>query len=97
WPRDWSSDVCSSDLPFLGRYANQLYVIQRTPSYVDERGNRPTDMEWAKTLKPGWQAERIRNSYAGTNGTFAAGEEDLICDGWSEIGRASCRERGEGG
>ena len=35
--------------------AQQLYVFQRTPSSVDERGNRPTDPEWAKTLTPGWQ------------------------------------------
>jgi cyclohexanone monooxygenase len=74
-------------VPFLGKYAKQLYVIQRTPSYVDERGNRPTDPEWAKTLKPGWQEERIRNAYAGTNGTFAPGEVDMICDGWSEVNR----------
>ena len=45
-------------VPFLGRHAKQLFVFQRTPPYVDERGNRPTDPEWARSLKPGWQAER---------------------------------------
>ena len=36
-------------VPYLGRYAKQLYVIQRTPSTVDERPNPPTDPEWVKT------------------------------------------------
>ena len=30
-------------VPFLGRYAKQLYVLQRTASTVDERNNTPTD------------------------------------------------------
>ena len=43
------------------RHAKHLYVFQRTPSSVDERGNRPTDPEWVKTLKPGWQKHRMEN------------------------------------
>ena len=35
----------------LGQHAKQLYVFQRTPSSVDERGNKPTDPEWVKTLQ----------------------------------------------
>ncbi len=45
-------------VPHLGRDAKHLYVFQRTPSSVDERGNAPTDPEWAKSLQPGWQEER---------------------------------------
>jgi cyclohexanone monooxygenase len=52
-------------VPHLGRHAQQLYVFQRTPPYVDERGNRPTDVEWATTLQPGWQAERQENFHHG--------------------------------
>ena len=48
-------------VPHLGRDAEHLYVFQRTPSSVDERGNTPTDPEWAKSLQPGWQEERQRN------------------------------------
>ena len=48
-------------VPYLARYAKQLYVFQRTPSSVDERGNRPTDPEWVKTLTPGWQKRRMDN------------------------------------
>ena len=75
-------------VPFLGRYAEQVYVFQRTPSSVDERGNTPTDPEWVKTLKPGWQKERQANFHAWAWEAFPpeAGQ-DLICDFWTEIGR----------
>jgi cation diffusion facilitator CzcD-associated flavoprotein CzcO len=74
-------------VPFLGRYAKQLYVIQRTPSTVDERPNPPTDPEWVKTLKPGWQQERQENFQRAAMGFFNRGEPDLICDIWTEISR----------
>ena len=51
-------------VPHLGQCAKQLYVFQRTPSSVDERGNKPTDPEWVKTLKPGWQAIATTTSAA---------------------------------
>ncbi|HEY8385176.1 MAG TPA: NAD(P)/FAD-dependent oxidoreductase [Porticoccaceae bacterium] len=74
-------------IPFLGKYAKQLYVFQRTPSYVDERGNRPTDSEWAASLKPGWQEERQRSYQKAVFGGLASPEEDLVCDGWGEVMR----------
>ncbi|MGH7960966.1 MAG: flavin-containing monooxygenase, partial [Candidatus Binatia bacterium] len=67
----------------LGENAQQLYVFQRTPSSVDERGNRPTDPEWAQTLKPGWQAERNYNFTALLTGI--AVEEDLVNDQWTSL------------
>jgi cyclohexanone monooxygenase len=72
-------------VPFVAQYAKQLYVFQRTPSSVDLRGNKPTDPEWAKTLKPGWQRER-RENFAGilTGQPF---EVDLVNDGWTDIFR----------
>ncbi|KAJ3337834.1 hypothetical protein HDU93_000453 [Gonapodya sp. JEL0774] len=45
-------------IPFIGASAGKLYVFQRTPSAVDVRNNRPTDPNWWKSLKPGWQAKR---------------------------------------
>ena len=51
-------------IPHLGRGSKQLYVFQRTPSSIDFRGDRPTDPEWAKTLKPGWQNAASRTSPA---------------------------------
>ena len=76
-------------VPYLGRYAEQLYVFQRTPSSVDARGNEPTDPAWVKSLKPGWQAERQANFHAwspvGFAGVFPG--QDLVCDFWTEIPR----------
>jgi cation diffusion facilitator CzcD-associated flavoprotein CzcO len=67
----------------LGQHAQQLYVFQRTPSSVDERGNKPTDPEWAKTLKPGWQDYRNHNFCSILAGTPV--EEDLVGDKWTSL------------
>jgi cyclohexanone monooxygenase len=67
----------------LGQYAQQLYVFQRTPSSVDERGNKPTDQAWAKTLAPGWQAHRNYNFCAILSGIPI--EEDLVGDKWTSL------------
>ena len=61
----------------------QLYVFQRTPSSVDERGNKPTDPDWARDLKPGWQLARSLNFNAVVTGVPV--EEDLVGDGWTSI------------
>ncbi|MFS0848505.1 flavin-containing monooxygenase [Novosphingobium panipatense] len=74
-------------VPFLGKYAKQLYVLQRTPSNIDERPNPPTDPDWAASLKPGWQQERMANFHRGAQQFFIPGEPDLICDIWTEISR----------
>jgi cyclohexanone monooxygenase len=74
-------------VPFLGRDTKHLYVIQRTPSYVDERGNRPTDPDWVKSLEPGWQAKRQVAYHTGVFGVFTSPDEDVVCDGWGEIAR----------
>jgi cyclohexanone monooxygenase len=74
-------------IPHIARAAQHLYVFQRTPSYVYERGNVPTDPEWARTLRPGWQRERQRNFHTGAFEAFAPGQPDLICDGWTEVSR----------
>ena len=75
-------------VPFLGQYAKHLYVLQRTPSGVDERGNRPTDPQWARSLKPGWQRERQANFNAVLNEGLMPGVEDQVCDGFTEINRS---------
>jgi len=74
-------------VPYLGKYAKQLYVLQRTPSSVDERPNPPTDPEWVKTLTPGWQARRQENFLRAANEILPKGAPDLICDIWTEINR----------
>jgi len=51
-------------VPELARSARELFVIQRTPSSIDVREEGPTDPEWAKSLKPGWQAKRREEAIA---------------------------------
>src|SRR5580658_4423077 len=70
-------------VPYVAKYAQHLYVFQRTPSSVDERGNSPTDPEWAKSLTPGWQRRRMDNFNLLVSGGFA--EVDLVSDGWTDI------------
>ncbi|MBV8053691.1 MAG: NAD(P)/FAD-dependent oxidoreductase [Deltaproteobacteria bacterium] len=70
-------------VPHLGEHALQLYVFQRTPSSVDERGNKPTDPEWVKTLKPGWQDYRNHNFCSLLAGIPL--EEDLVSDKWTSL------------
>jgi cation diffusion facilitator CzcD-associated flavoprotein CzcO len=45
-------------VPELGKAAKELYVFQRTPSSIDVRDDWPTDPNWARRLRPGWQAKR---------------------------------------
>jgi cation diffusion facilitator CzcD-associated flavoprotein CzcO len=72
-------------VPQLGKYAKEVYVFQRTPSSIDVRNNSPTDKEWAKTLKRGWQQERMDNF----NTILGGGHEevDLVADSWTAIFR----------
>jgi len=70
-------------IPPLGRDAQALYVLQRTPSSIDVRNNHPIDPTWFRTLKPGWQQEWLMNFATLQTGGFA--EEDLVKDGWTDI------------
>ncbi|HXW84393.1 MAG TPA: NAD(P)/FAD-dependent oxidoreductase, partial [Candidatus Binataceae bacterium] len=45
-------------IPHLGLAAKELYVFQRTPSSIDIRDDWPTDPNWARRLRPGWQFKR---------------------------------------
>jgi len=72
-------------IPHVAQAAQHLYVFQRTPSAINIRANRPTDPEWAASLGPGWQRQRMENF-----STFVAGgdaETDLVNDGWTAIYR----------
>ena len=70
-------------VPHLGEWAKELYVFQRTPSSVDVRADRPTDPEWAASLKPGWHKERMDNfTTVISGGEF---EVDLVNDGWTDL------------
>lgn len=69
-------------IPHLGSAAKALYVFQRTPSAVDIRNNRLTDIDWLQNQEAGWQAKRRKNYESIISGMPV--EEDLVDDGWTE-------------
>ena len=73
-------------IPHLGEWAKELYVFQRTPSSVDVRNNTETDPQWAESLEPGWQQNRMDNF----NILVSGGDQDvdLVNDGWTDIMRS---------
>ncbi len=77
-------------VPKLAESAKELFVFQRTPAAVGIRGNKPTDLEWFGSLKPGWQAERITNFTQAVTG--AQPEIDLIQDEWTRMMRVDTRK-----
>ena len=68
-------------VPPLVESAGHVYVFQRTPSAIGERGNRPTDPHFADKLGPGWQQARMDNFQAIMLGLPV--DEDLVDDGWT--------------
>ncbi|KPC79728.1 flavin-containing monooxygenase [Streptomyces sp. NRRL S-4] len=72
-------------VPHLAADALRVHVFQRTPSSVDVRDNRPTDPEWAKSLRPGWQRRRMENFLEVVTGKAAG--EDLVNDAWTSTAR----------
>ena len=68
-------------VPPLADAAEHLFVFHRTPSAIGERGNRPTDPDFAGGLEPGWQRARMDNFQAIIMGRSVEG--DLVDDGWT--------------
>jgi cyclohexanone monooxygenase len=68
----------------LGRWAKQLYVVQRTPAIVSIRDNKPLDPQWVRKQKPGWQRERMANFEGVLAGLFRD-VEDMVGDEWTDI------------
>ncbi|WP_120717507.1 flavin-containing monooxygenase [Tsuneonella amylolytica] len=78
-------------VPHLARAAKKLFVFQRTPSSVDERGNAPIDPEWfAGVAEPGWQ-RRWHENFVGNMGAGNA-KEDWVQDGWTDLGKRIRKE-----
>jgi cation diffusion facilitator CzcD-associated flavoprotein CzcO len=69
-------------VPPLAESAKHLYVFQRTPSAIGERGNRPTDPDFAQGLEPGWQRDRMDNFQGIILGRPT--EVDQVADGWTQ-------------
>ena len=70
-------------VPKLAAAARELLVFQRTPSAVGVHNQAPTDVEWFRGLKPGWQRERITNFTQCVTGVQP--DKDLVADGWTEV------------
>ena len=70
-------------VPAVARSAKELFVFQRTPSAVGVRNQGPTDVEWFKSLEPGWQKERIENFTRAVTG--GQPEKDLVGDTWTSM------------
>ena len=70
-------------VPHIALWAEHLYVFQRTPSSVDVKHNPETDLEWARSLPPGWHQHRRDNFNALVSGVPQ--EEDLVNDGWTDL------------
>ncbi|MFZ9579144.1 MAG: flavin-containing monooxygenase [Ilumatobacteraceae bacterium] len=70
-------------VPKLAEACKELYVFQRTPALVGKRNNKPTDPEWFASLKPGWQAERIKNFTLAITGSQP--EVDMVADEWTKL------------
>ena len=68
-------------VPPLVESAKHVYVFQRTPSAIGERGNRPTDPHFGDGLEPGWQRARMDNFQAIMLGLPV--DVDLVDDGWT--------------
>ena len=77
-------------VPKLGEAAKELFVFQRTAACVGVRNNKPTDLEWFKSLKPGWQAERTRNFTQAVTGAQPA--VDMIDDEWTKMNWVDTRK-----
>src|SRR5207253_7600028 len=90
WPRDWSSDVCSSDLE--GELVNGALEEEEGPTFLHE-----IVVAWLlRTLGP-W-VRRRRGQVTGSETKVAVGprrgwKPDVAVFLAGQIGRASCRER----
>src|SRR5439155_7829042 len=90
WPRDWSSDVCSSDLfETMGMHV----LAGRDFNWFDRNRTTPrkaiVNQAFARRFFPGRNPIGERFGYAGPGGAARADNEIIGV----EIGRASCRER----
>jgi cation diffusion facilitator CzcD-associated flavoprotein CzcO len=74
-------------VPPLARSCRELYVFQRTPSSVDERGNAPLDPQWfAGIAAPGWQ-ERWMDNFVANMSAGELPDDDLVNDGWTDLAK----------
>lgn len=72
--------------PQLAKWAKKLYLVQRTPSAVDVRGQATIQPEkWKKDVanQPGWQRVRRENMAAFLSNVPEKPSENLVDDEWT--------------
>jgi cation diffusion facilitator CzcD-associated flavoprotein CzcO len=71
-------------IPELAKHAKQLFVMQRTPSSVDERNQQETDpAEWQKiTASKGWWWDRNVNFAKLVHQTQPPPDVNMVSDNW---------------
>ncbi|KZV93345.1 FAD/NAD(P)-binding domain-containing protein [Exidia glandulosa HHB12029] len=75
-------------IPQLAKWAEHLYVFQRTPSAVDVRGQQETNMDTWKTevaTGKGWQRARTDNFNSWITDMASPNDPNLVNDGWTHI------------
>jgi cation diffusion facilitator CzcD-associated flavoprotein CzcO len=83
-------------VPELATACQELLVVQRTPSVVEVRNNRPIDPEWfAEIATPGWQTRWLEN-YADNMTAAEPPPENLVDDSWTSLARMNRDSGGEG-
>src|SRR5439155_2174139 len=94
WPRDWSSDVCSSDLASATAARAGLTLVELAFRWLLSRPGADTVIVGATTL------DQLEDNLLACQGPPLTEDVLAECDAiWEklrgEIGRASCRERVE--
>src|SRR5207253_7844186 len=91
WPRDWSSDVCSSDLSSMRPRTSVKDVLEVSSRLAEVRGRIDESEADLRFLH-----HQVEMSLLTTN-ISAVAQAQVFGVHWRplyEIGRASCREKG---
>ncbi|KAF9737616.1 hypothetical protein PMIN02_001235 [Paraphaeosphaeria minitans] len=75
-------------VPEVAKYAKELFIFQRTPSQVNTRRQKPTDLkEWSERIAtgPGWQKARMENLAQHLSRNLPEGTVNMVDDEWSRL------------
>src|SRR5439155_15597922 len=92
WPRDWSSDVCSSDLGDL-QFRTPLMIARTQLLITSEQSEARIADLVANATQQYWDAIQARDNIKVQQQAYDLAQKSYERD--KQIGRASCRERVE--
>src|SRR5207245_4523257 len=87
--RDWSSDVCSSDL--IRDHLSRRVNTDGNGNFISAQGHAPFGEVWYQTPTGAWSGKSKFTSYERDGGTGESGNDYAVFRSY-EIGRASCRD-----